>query len=120
MVLFTQIIKSAEFNGAIEIYLLGLPIIIVILYTRDDGMNLILMTSELRLPNPETCQRKNAYYQSIVDAKDTSRSAAILLKGYVNHHTLVCPYSTCPIKAYKRLMEEEHKKQNMLERRRNM
>jgi hypothetical protein len=26
------------------------------------------------------------------------------LKGYVNHHTEVCPFDTCPIKAFKKMM----------------
>jgi hypothetical protein len=36
-----------------------------------------------------------------------SRQNGIILKGYVNHHTEVCPYDNCPIKAYKRLMIKE-------------
>jgi len=45
---------------------------------------------------------KNNYYIHIVESKETDRHAAIVLKGYVNHHAEICPFDTCPIKAFKK------------------
>jgi hypothetical protein len=43
----------------------------------------------------------------IVDTRDSNRSSAIILKGFINHHANVCPNDACPIKAYKKLMMKE-------------
>jgi hypothetical protein len=35
------------------------------------------------------------------------RYSAIVLKGYINHHTEVCPYDNCPIKAFKKMISRD-------------
>ncbi len=40
----------------------------------------------------------------IIENKELDRFSAIILKGYINHHVEVCPYDSCPIKAFKRQM----------------
>ena len=50
---------------------------------------------------------KNAYYLFLVETKEIERQSAIILKGYINHHTQVCPYETCPIKAYLKILSKE-------------
>lgn len=65
------------------------------------------MTSEKRIPTGDLCRKKNFFYFFIIDTREMSRKSGIILKGYVNHHTEVCPYDTCPIKAFKRLMMKE-------------
>lgn len=46
----------------------------------------------------------------IIETKETDRYSAIILKGYINHHSEVCPMDNCPIKAFKKQMLRE--KQN--------
>lgn len=36
-----------------------------------------------------------------------NRQCAIILKGYINHHSTVCPYETCPIKAYLKILARD-------------
>lgn len=43
----------------------------------------------------------------IIETKEIDRYSAIILKGYINHHTEVCPFDACPIKAFKKLMMRE-------------
>jgi len=40
-----------------------------------------------------------------------------VLKGYINHHVEVCPYDTCPIKNFIKLIEKE-RLENTMERKR--
>jgi hypothetical protein len=37
-----------------------------------------------------------------MDFIDFSRDAGITLKGFVNHHSEVCPLEDCPIKCFKK------------------
>ncbi len=50
---------------------------------------------------------KNNYYIHIVESKEINRHSAIILKGYINHHSEVCPYDSCPIKAFKKQLARE-------------
>lgn len=86
---------------------LGIPILGSVVYTRNETRLKLLMTSEKRIDTPELCRKKNFFYFFIIDTREMSRQNGIILKGYVNHHTEVCPYDHCPIKAYKRLMMKE-------------
>ena len=43
----------------------------------------------------------------IIETKESERYSAIILKGYINHHTEICPFDHCPIKAFKRQILKE-------------
>jgi hypothetical protein len=60
-----------------------------------------------RLDRPEQCQKKNFFYLNIIETKEVDRYSAIVLKGYINHHTEVCPYDNCPIKAFKKMISRD-------------
>lgn len=47
------------------------------------------------------------------------RYSAIILKGYVNHHTQVCPFDHCPIKAFLRQLEKERFNQDIEKKKKN-
>lgn len=107
VLLFTQVIASAQFTGALEILFLGIPIIGVLVYTRQEDRNKLLLSSETQIAQAELCQKKNFYYLYIIESKEIVRQSQIILKGYVNHHSEVCPYDSCPIKAYKKQMQKD-------------
>lgn len=65
------------------------------------------MRPEAKMENGDLCRRKNFFYFFIIDTREMSRESGIILKGYVNHHITVCPYATCPIKAFKKQMEQD-------------
>jgi hypothetical protein len=46
VLLFTQIIEGTQFNASLEIYFLGIPIICVLIYTRQEDRLQLLLTSE--------------------------------------------------------------------------
>ena len=65
------------------------------------------MTPENQIESGELCQMKNSYYLYIVETKEVERQSQIILKGYINHHSQVCPYETCPIKAYLKVIARD-------------
>ena len=107
VLLFTQVISGTKFTGSLEILFMGIPIIFLLIYTRQEDRNRLLLTSEMQIERGDLCQKKNFYYIYIIETKEMIRQSAIILKGYVNQHSEVCPYDTCPIKAFKRMMLKE-------------
>jgi len=107
VLLFTQVISGAQFTGSLEILFLGIPIVCCLIYTKQENRLKLLMTSESQIETGDECQKKNFYYIYIIETKEVTRQSAIILKGYINHHTEVCPFDTCPIKAYKKMMLRE-------------
>jgi uncharacterized protein with PIN domain len=104
VLLFTQVISTAKFTGSLEILFLGIPIICLLIYTRQEDRNRLLLTAENQFLRGEDCQKKNFYYIYITDTREQLRQSAIILKGYVNHHSEVCSFDNCPIKAFKKNM----------------
>lgn len=98
---------GTQFNGSLEIYFLGIPIICILIYTRQEDRLQLLMQSETQIQKGEFCQKKCFFYLFIVETKEIDRYSAIILKGYINHHSEVCPFENCPIKAFKRQLAKE-------------
>lgn len=46
VLVFSQIISGSQFNGALEIYFLGIPIICILIYTKSEDRLYLLLTSE--------------------------------------------------------------------------
>eukprot|EP00347_Sterkiella_histriomuscorum_P000937 403373955 len=110
VLLFSQLVESTQFNGAIEIYFLGIPIICILIYTRQEDRLQLLLTSEGQFQKGESCQKKNFFYLHIIETKEIQRYSAIVLKGYINHHSEVCPNDNCPIKQFLKMLARD--KQN--------
>ena len=55
----------------------------------------------------QLCQKKIVFYLHIIETKEVDRHSAIVLKGYINHHTEVCPYENCPIKTFKKMLARD-------------
>lgn len=79
----------------------------MLIYTKQEDRLKLLMTPETQIESGELCQMKNAYYMAIVETKEVERQSAIILKGYINHHVTVCPYETCPIKTYLKIIARD-------------
>jgi uncharacterized ubiquitin-like protein YukD len=117
VLLFTQVLTGTMFTGALEILFLGIPLICIIVHTKQENRLKLLMTTEKRIDTGDLCQKKNFYYLNIVDTRENRRESAIILKGYVNHHSEVCPYENCPIKQYQRVVLKD-KTVSLIERKR--
>ena len=65
------------------------------------------MASEAQIQKGELCQKKNFFYLHIIESKDVDRYSAIILKGYINHHSEICLVESCPIKAFKKQLQKE-------------
>lgn len=89
---------------------MGIPIICILIYTRQEDRLKLLLTAESQLQRGEQSQLKNFFYLHIVDTKEVDRYSAIVLKGFINHHSEVCPLDNCPIKQYLKILARD--KQN--------
>lgn len=47
VLLGTQVIASTNFTGSLEILFLGIPIILLLIYTKQEDRNKLLLTSEI-------------------------------------------------------------------------
>ena len=61
---------GAQYNASLEIYFLGIPLVVVLIYTRQEDRLKLLMVSEMQIQKGEQCQTKNFYYLYIVENKD--------------------------------------------------
>jgi hypothetical protein len=55
VLLFTQIISGAKFTGSLQILFLGLPIICILIYTKQEDRLKLLMTPENQIESGELC-----------------------------------------------------------------
>jgi hypothetical protein len=55
VLLFTQVISGAQFTGSLPILFLGIPIVCVLIYTKQEERNKILMTAETKFERGEEC-----------------------------------------------------------------
>lgn len=49
---------------------MGIPLVVILVYTRQEDRLKLLMTSEMQIQKGEQCQTKNFYYLYIVENKD--------------------------------------------------
>ena len=47
------------------------------------------------------------FYLHVIGKKEKDRHSEIILKGYISHHSVACPYDTCPVKNYQRMLIKE-------------
>ena len=92
--------EKSKFSGALELYLLGIPIVCVIVVTKKDTRLKLLLLNDFLVEKGEIFQRRNLYYLHIIENRE-NRTEGIILKGYINNHIQICPYDGCPIKEYK-------------------
>ena len=52
---------------------MGIPIIFLLIYTRQEDRNRLLLTSEMQIERGDLCQKKNFYYIYIIETKEMVR-----------------------------------------------
>jgi hypothetical protein len=55
VLLFTQVIGGAQFTGSLEILFMGVPIVFLLIYTRQEDRNKLLLTSEQQIERGDLC-----------------------------------------------------------------
>ena len=95
-----QILQSSDFNGCLELFFIGIPIIIAIILTRKDDKLSILLTNINKFQKGEQVQMQIRHFLELVDQKDSHRNSKIILKGYIYLYEDFCTLPECALKKY--------------------
>jgi hypothetical protein len=90
-----KILEQTRFSGALQLYFLGLPLIIgLIIFDRDERVKLLLKNIN-NFQKGEEVALQIRYFLHLISTKDHDRKNAIILKGYIYHHEDTCPNQEC-------------------------
>lgn len=81
-------------------FVLGIPILIIIVITLPDNQVFLLFTSLNKFQKGEKVHKQIKYFLEIVDKKDFDRDSCILLKGYILIYEETCNIPDCALKKY--------------------
>jgi len=143
LVLFlAKLLESTDFSGALQLYFLGLPLVIgLVIFDRDDRVNLLLQNIN-NFQRGEDVAHQIRYFLHLLQAGkegngmggssgsgmggtnsagNADRKNAIILKGYVFHHEDSCPNGECQLKQYKNSLIQsiKNKKQSSTSQKRH-
>ena len=104
LVILTLLINTT-FDGGLQIYFLGLPLVGLMEAYRKDDRVALLNKNINSFQRGEEVALQIRYYLNLVMTRDTDRRNAIILRGYIYHHEDQCSYSECCLGQYKRLMK---------------
>ena len=98
--LVAMALENTDFNGALQIYFLGFPLVIVLIATSKDHRKKLILKPLDQFDSGSEWHLKIRFYISLIHRKDMSRNASILLKGFIYDHESTCEISDCPLKIY--------------------
>jgi hypothetical protein len=93
-------LSNSNFNGCLELFFIGTPIIVAIILTQKNDKLGILLTNINKFQKGEQVQLQIRYFLEIVDQKDNNRNSKILLKGYIFLYEDFCTLPECALKKY--------------------
>ena len=100
VLLIGQIFKVSSFNGCLPLFFVGIPIIFLIVITTHKD-NIYLIHEEIsHLKRPILALKKIQFLIELINKKDVSRKANVLLKGYIYQHESNCSFKNCPLKRF--------------------
>jgi PAS domain S-box-containing protein len=103
VLLIGKLLEETTFDNAFETFVLGLPIVCVILMTLKDNRKKLLIESINHLGSGAIVEKQIRCFIELVDNKEKDRQSLIILKGYIYLHVKSCNLSDCYLKTY---MEE--------------
>ena len=101
VLLLAKLLENTDFNGALQIYFLGIPLVILMILSSKDERIKLLLKNINKFQKGEEVQLQIRYYLHLVHTKDTNRNSAIILKGYLYNHVEGCQEPDCCLKTYK-------------------
>eukprot|EP01022_Parablepharisma_sp_SALTPOND_P033551 TRINITY_DN88_c0_g1_i1.p1 TRINITY_DN88_c0_g1~~TRINITY_DN88_c0_g1_i1.p1 ORF type:complete len:1755 (-),score=211.95 TRINITY_DN88_c0_g1_i1:16687-21951(-) len=96
-----MLLEDTEFSGGVQLFFLGSPVVGFIIYSGTDRRKKLLMNPIEQFDSGDEWYQKVRHYMSLIYHKDTSRAAAIELKGFIYDHEETCDKRDCPLKLYK-------------------
>jgi len=100
MLIIVMIARNSYFNGGIQAFLSGLPLIIIFFITRNDHRKKLLFKEIEAFDNGNEWYTKVRYYISFLKDKDMTREIIVELKGFIYNHEEKCNNKTCPLRIY--------------------
>ncbi len=98
-------LESTSFNGGLELFFVGIPIISVIIICLKDVKLALLLTNINKFEKGEMVSKQVRFFLDLVDKKDTERVSKIRLRGYIFLHNEQCCLSECPLEKYVKELE---------------
>jgi hypothetical protein len=98
--LVAKIFEDSEFDGPIQLFFIGIPIVVTIVLTEKNGLFTLLLTNLSKFEKGETVIKQVRYFLELCDKKDIDRKSKLLLKGYIEYHVETCGLVDCPLKKY--------------------
>lgn len=103
-----KILEPTKFNGGLELWLLGLPLIGAVFYLQPEDRVPGLMTQTF--PQADQAGRQIAFFLSILLRREKGeRDAEIQLRGFIFSHEDACSNPACQLKLFKRNASQRKK-----------
>jgi hypothetical protein len=95
VLIIVKLLEHSDFNGGLQIYFLGLPLVgVMIVFGKDERIQLLNKNIN-NFQKGEEMALQIRYFLNLVQTKDTDRRNAIILRGYIYHHEDSCSYPDC-------------------------
>ena len=119
VLVLAKLLQFTDFSGALQLYFLGLPLVIgLVMFDRDDRVALLLQNINNFQRGEDVAHQIRYFLHLLQTGKDGAagltgssgsggagsgagsgdRKNAIILKGYVYHHEDQCPNQECQLK----------------------
>ena len=95
-----KVFEYSNFDGGLGLHFLGLPVIILIIFTGKDQILAGLVINLIKMSKGEKALVQIQYFLSLIDKKDSCRNSKILLKGYIEQFEESCALKDCALKKY--------------------
>ena len=92
--------EDTQFNGGMQAFIIIIPLIGIIVVTRESRRHTLLLKSIDDFDTPEQWYLKIRYYIDMIQHKEVNREAAVQLNGFIFHHEELCGTPSCPLKNY--------------------
>ena len=103
--LICKVLESTSFNGGLELFFVGIPIVSIIILCLKDQKLSLLLTNLNKFEKGEMVSKQVRFFLDLVDKKDTERKSKIRLRGFIYIHNEQCTLIDCPLKKYVKELE---------------
>ena len=114
MLIFAKIMENTAFKESIITWLIGLPLVLLlVLLTNDKRMDFLLINVN-QFENGKEIINQVTYLLKLLATQDTSHNSAVLLDGYLEVHKQDCPDENCPLKRKNKQLSNNKVIRNLL------
>ena len=92
--------EDTQFNGGMQAFIIIIPLIGIIVVTRESKRQTLLLKSIDDFESSEQWYLKIRYYIDMIQHKEVNRESAVQLNGFIFHHEEFCTIASCPLKNY--------------------